>query len=142
MMQFTTSRKPSPKTRRFAKTLATFLSVPYITRGKSNLDYDETWMVVVEDHGNPQGLVRRDRRGEKTLRFTISAERNMSQTKREKPVVTGDSNMAKAIAEFLDLDYDPKSKAIRLINVKKGGITEFVDSGTNIVKLKIHEGTS
>lgn len=99
-------------------------------------------MVVVEDHGNPQGLVRRDRRGEKTLRFTISAERNMSQTKREKPVVTGDSNMAKAIAEFLDLDYDPKSKAIRLINVKKGGITEFVDSGTNIVKLKIHEGTS
>jgi hypothetical protein len=99
-------------------------------------------MVVVEDHGNPRGLVMRDWYGEETLRFTISAETKMALANREKPVVTGDIDMGKAVAEFLNLDFNPESRASKVIKVKKSGIAEFIDGGSNIFKLKIHEGTS
>ncbi|MBS1193149.1 MAG: hypothetical protein H6R31_83 [Methanomicrobia archaeon] len=73
-MFITTSRDPSAKARRFAKALASFLSVDYVNRGKQRPDPEETWLVVTEDHGNPAGLVRRSEGREEKLGFRLSGD--------------------------------------------------------------------
>ncbi|MGA9098057.1 MAG: hypothetical protein WB392_03910, partial [Methanotrichaceae archaeon] len=73
-MKVTTSRDPSAKARRLGKTVARFLSIPYINRGKLNLSDEEQWLVVVEDHGNPTGLIKRTAMGEELLTFKLSSD--------------------------------------------------------------------
>lgn len=138
-MKVTTSRKPSPGTRRFAKTLATFLGLPYVTRGKSNLDPDEVWFVVVERHGSPSGIEKRTGGAEETLSFTISAAKRIQKLKTRRPWVVGTFGMSRSVAGFFSLEWDPEDRAERTIRVT-GELMEFKDGEDTILRLKIYEG--
>jgi rRNA maturation protein Rpf1 len=135
-MRFTTSRKPSPPTRRIAKTLANYLGADYITRGKSGLDGDVIWMVVVEDHGNPSGLSRRHGGEEDILGFSVSFEGDAKRRRTERPVVVGDGVVAREIAEFFGLEYAPLSATAREIRAD-GREIEFFDGGDLVLRLNI-----
>ena len=135
-MRFTTSRKPSPPTRRVAKALANYLGAPYVTRGKSCLEGDFIWMVIVEDHGNPSGITRRDGGREDVLAFSVSFEGEAKRRRREIPVVVGDGMVGREIAEFFALEYAPSSAAGRKI-VVGGREIEFFDGGDLVLRLNI-----
>jgi hypothetical protein len=141
-MKITTSRDPSAKARKLGRLLAAFLSVPYITRGKQRLDEKETWLVVVEGHGNPTGLAKRFEDQAETLAFTIISEA-VAKSRRLKslhPMVTGKKDDALPIARFFELEWlekPPSDTAIgRNIKVASGQI-DFVDEGETIFRLKI-----
>jgi rRNA maturation protein Rpf1 len=135
-MRFTTSRKPSPRARRIAKTLANYLGADYITRGKSGLDGDVIWMVVVEDHGNPSGLSRRHGGEEDILGFSVSFEGDAKRRRTERSVVVGDGVVAREIAEFFGLEYAPRSATAREIRAD-GREIEFFDGGDLVLRLNI-----
>lgn len=137
-MPFTTSRKPSPPTRRIAKTLANYLGADYITRGKSGLDGDVIWIVVVEDHGNPSGLSRRHGGEEDILGFSVSFEEDTKRRRRktERPVVVGEGEEARKIAEFFGLEYAPRSATAKEIRAS-GREIEFFDGGDLVLRLNI-----
>ena len=86
-MKVTTSRDPSAKARRLAKALARFLSLPYITRGKQNLDSIETWLVVIESYKNPSGLIKRYKGEERKLAFSVLMEPESSQIRKLKNIM-------------------------------------------------------
>ena len=136
-MLVTTSRDPSAKARRFGRALEAFLSLPYLNRGKLGFSGGETWLVVVEDHGNPQGLVKRSAAGEDLLSFRLLEEPVMRGMKRGVPVVTGMAAESKAIAQFFELDWSesPDRKA-RLISVASGRI-DFMDEGRTRFSLRL-----
>ncbi|MGB3943195.1 MAG: hypothetical protein WBK88_00180 [Methanothrix sp.] len=134
-MRFTTSRKPSPRTRRIARTLANYLGVSYTTRGKSGLDDVGVWMVVVEDHGNPSGLSRRGGGGEEVLTFSVSFEGEAKRRGRsDRPVVVGEGDEARDVAEFFGVEYAPGSGADREVRVA-GHRIEFFDGGDLVLRL-------
>lgn len=135
-MRVTTSRKPSPGTRRLAKTLATFLSLPHVTRGKLRLDSGDVWLVVAEQHGNPGALVKRMPTGEEKFSFTVSFTKRVQKLKIDHPVVVGTSKRAEDIAWFFGLDWYSTSKATRIIGVTDGRL-EFIDREDVILRLKI-----
>jgi U3 small nucleolar ribonucleoprotein protein IMP4 len=136
-MRFTTSRRPSPGTRRLARIMASFLGADYMTRGKSGLDdEDEIWMVVVEEHGNPTGLARRSCGEEKILRFTIYVEGESKRLKMDRPAVVGAGKAARDVAEFFDLDFSPEGAAGRVIRVG-GDRIDFVDGEDLMLRLNI-----
>jgi hypothetical protein len=135
-MRFTTSRRPSPPTRRLARTLARYLGVDYMTRGKSGLDDDGVWMVVVEGDGNPTGIARRSRGEEEVFRFTLSFEGGSKRLKMAKPVVVGAGKDARDLAEFFGLDHAAEAAAGRAIRVG-GGFVDFVDGEDLILRLNI-----
>ncbi len=136
-MLVTTSRDPSQKTRRFGRALAAFLSVPYLNRGKHGLGGEDTWLVVVEDHGNPQGLVKRSTAGEELLAFRLLGEPVAGRLMRKVPVVTGPATESKDVAQFFELDWserpDPEG---RTISVASGRI-DFMDKGEARFSLKL-----
>jgi hypothetical protein len=129
-MLVTTSRDPSAKARRFGKALASFLSIPYVNRGKQSPAIEETWLVVVEDHGNPNGLVKRFSGNEDLLTFKLSEDPVSGRLKRIVPVVLGGGANALKIAQFFELERrggqaaEPK----RALIVASGRI-DFVDEG-------------
>ena len=135
-MRFTTSRRPSPGTRRLARILASFLGAGYMTRGKSGLDDEEVWMVVVEGHGNPMGLARRHCGEEKVLRFALSVEGESKRLKMNRSVVVGTGKAARDLAEFFGLDWASEGAAERVIRVGDGRI-DFVDGEDLILRLNI-----
>jgi len=136
-MLVTTSRDPSAKARRLGKALASFLSVPYANRGKQSLTEDETWLVVVEDHGNPRGLVKRSHGKEEQMAFKIAQEPQMGLLKRLKPVVSGTGKDALPVARFFELDWrEGAASELRTLLVASGQI-DFVDEGIVIFRLKI-----
>lgn len=136
-MLVTTSRDPSAKARRLGKALASFLSVPYASRGKQSLIGDETWLVVVEDHGNPRGLVKLSPEKKEQMTFKIAQEPQMGRLKRRKPVVRGTERDALPVARFFELDWQkgPASE-LRTLLVASGQI-DFVDEGEVKFRLKI-----
>ena len=137
-MKVTTSREPSAKSRRFGKALTSFLSLPYANRGKQSPGEDETWLVVVEDHGNPSGLVKRCGGKEELLSFTLSLEPASGRPKKLVPVVTGARKDALPIARFFELEWweDPASAPRRALAVSSGQI-DFLDEGEAKFRLKI-----
>ena len=134
-MKVTTSRDPSAKARRLGKIVARFLSIPYINRGKLGLNDDEPWLVVVEDHGNPTGLVKRTAMGEELLAFTLLSDPQPRQFKKLMPSVTGIEKDANPIARFFELEFSTEP-ARRSINVSPGQI-DFINEGEIILRLKI-----
>ena len=136
LMRVTTSRKPSDGTRRLARTLAKFLAIPYVTRGKLSLDRDHVWLVVVEKYGNPSGFEKRAQNSDETFPFRLSVERRISSKKRERPVIVGRSDMAMYLARFFDLDVNIETNAKRIIMVSDDHL-DFVDNGEMILKLLI-----
>jgi rRNA maturation protein Rpf1 len=134
-MIVTTSREPSARTRRVAKTLARFLSLPYVNRGKQSLRDDETWMLVVENHGNPQGFIKRTPEEEVVMNFTLSGEPKVKSMKKMVPVVQGINEEAMPVARFFDLDTSERSAPRAIIAVL--GSIEFVDEGVPIMRLKV-----
>jgi len=134
-MIVTTSREPSARTRRVAKTLARFLSLPYVNRGKQSLRDDETWMLVVENHGNPQGFIKRTPEEEVVMNFTLSGEPKVKPMKKMVPVVQGINEEAMPVARFFDLDTSERSVPRAIIAVP--GFIEFVDEGVPIMRLKV-----
>jgi len=136
-MRVSTSRRPSPKTRRLARTLALFLGIEYMTRGKTGLDDDEeVWMVVVEGDGNPTGLARRSRGEEGLLRFAVSVEGRPRRLARKRPVVSGSGKAARDLAEFFGLDWSPEGAAERVIRVGDEFV-DLVDGEDLVLRLKI-----
>lgn len=136
-MLVTTSRDPSSKARRFGRALAAFLSIPYLNRGKHISWGEDTWLMVVEDHGNPSGLVKRSITGEDLLSFRLLGEPLARRQKKCVPVVTGPAKEAEAIAQFLELVWskvpDPEA---RKISVESGRI-DFMDGGEVRFSLKL-----
>lgn len=135
-MRLSTSRRPSPRARRLARTLASFLSSEYMTRGKSGLDDEDVWMVVVEGDGNPAGLVRRSSGEERTLRFTVAVEGRSKRLNKDRPVVVGTGDGARDVAEFFGLDLLAEGEARRAIRVGNRQIDLF-DGGELILRLNM-----
>jgi hypothetical protein len=141
-MLVTTSRDPSSKARRFGKALASFLSLPYVNRGKQRISEEGTWLVVVERNGNPHGLVKCSPGNEELLTFTLSGETSKGRLKSLVPVVTGIGHDAFKIAQFFELEWlegflptdahGPK----RALAVAFGYI-DFIDKGQAKFRLKI-----
>jgi len=127
-MFVTTSRDPSSKARRFARALATFLSLPYVNRGKQSPEEDETWLMVVEDHGNPAGLIKRSKEGEEQLSFQLSGETESKRLKRSVAKVAGKGMVALPIAEFFELKWHGETSPDqgRIIWVAQNNI-DFID---------------
>jgi len=137
-MFVTTSRDPSSKARRFARALATFLSLPYVNRGKQSPEEDETWLMVVEDHGNPAGLVKRSREREEHLSFQLSGETEARRLKRGVVKVAGKGMVALPIAEFFELEWlgETSPDQGRIIWVAQNNI-DFIDECQTKFRLKI-----
>jgi len=137
-MKVTTSRGPSAKSRRFGKALASFLSLPYVNRGKQSPGEEDAWLVVVENHGNPGGLVKRYWGKEEMLSFTLSLEPVAGRLKRLVPVVTGARKEALPIAEFFQLEWleGPAPTPRRTMAVSSEWI-DFIDEGEAKFRLKI-----
>jgi rRNA maturation protein Rpf1 len=140
-MLVTTSRDPSAKARRFGKALASFLSLPYVNRGKHLSDEEETWMVVVENHGNPQGLVKRSLEKEEHLTFTLLGELPKGRLKSLVPVVIGADLDAPKIAQFFELVWlegfpAEVKRPNRALSVASGQI-DFIDEYKAKFRLKI-----
>jgi hypothetical protein len=137
-MRFSTSRRPSPGARRFARTLARFFGAEYMTRGKSGLDdEEEVWMVVVDEHGNPAGLARRAQGEEKVLRFAASIEGESKRAKARGPVlVVGTGKRAREVAEFFGLDISPEAAVGREIRVGDE-LIDFFDCEELVLRLNI-----
>ncbi|MFZ3147935.1 MAG: hypothetical protein WA137_02740 [Methanothrix sp.] len=137
-MIVTTSRDPSAKARRFARALASFLSLPYVNRGKQSAGGDETWMVVIEDHGNPAGLVKRSPEKEEQLSFQLSGDTQAMRLKRGVPKVAGKGVDALPIAQFFELEWLGEAAPAqgRIIWVAPGNI-DFIDEGQAEFRLKI-----
>ena len=137
-MLLTTSRDPSSKARRFARALASFLSLPYVNRGKLSLGEDETWLVVMEDHGNPAGLSKRTSGREEQLSFRLSGEPEAGRLKSSVPKVTGKGAVALHIMQFFELEWlgEVAPAQGRIICVAPNTI-EFIDEGQAKFRLKI-----
>jgi rRNA maturation protein Rpf1 len=137
-MFVTTSRDPSSKARRFARALASFLSLPYVNRGKQTPEGDETWIVVVEDHGNPAGLVKRSSGKEEQLSFKLSGDSEARRLKRGVPKVAGEGVIALPIAQFFELEWIGETAPAlgRIISVASGNI-DFIDDSQAKFRLKI-----
>lgn len=133
-MKVTTSRDPSAKARRLGKFIAGFLSLPYINRGKLNLSGDEPWLVVVEDHGNPSGLIKRTASGEELLAFTLSSNPETKRFKKQMPTVAGIANEAKRVASFFELKQLAEPMG-RFIDVEPEHI-DFINEGEVILRLR------
>jgi len=133
-MKVTTSRDPSAKARRLGKTVARFLSIPYINRGKLSLSDDEEWLVVVEDHGNPTGLIKRTAMGEELLAFKLSSDPETRRFKKLVPSVTGLAEEANSIASFFELKWSAEPTR-RFINVSPEQI-DFINEGEIVLRLK------
>ncbi len=116
--------------------MAGFLGAGYMTRGKSGLDDEEVWMVVVEGHGNPMGLARRHCGEEKVLRFALSVEGESKRLRMNRSVVVGTGKAARDLAEFFGLDWASEGAAERVIRVGDGRI-DFVDGEDLILRLNI-----
>ena len=138
-MFITTSRDPSAKARRFARALASFLSIDYINRGKQRPDREDAMLVVLEDHGNPAALARRGSDGEEKLSFRLSGEIQAYrlQTATDEVAVVGQKEMALPIACFLELEWLPEAGRAqgRRILVEPGRI-EFLDGDNAWIRLK------
>ncbi|OPY52976.1 MAG: putative Brix domain-containing ribosomal biogenesis protein [Methanosaeta sp. PtaU1.Bin112] len=137
-MLVTTSRDPSSKARRFARALASFLSLPYVNRGKQNLEEDETWLIVIEDHGNPAGLIKRAGDQTEQMSFQLSGDPEGRRLKRCVPKVAGEEMAATAIAKFFELEWHGSIAPARgrIIWVAPNAL-EFVDEGLAKFRLKI-----
>lgn len=137
-MFVTTSRDPSSKARRFARALASFLSLPYVNRGKQKPEESETWLVVVEDHGNPAGLVKRSPQGAEQLSFQLSGETQARRLKRSVAKVAGEGAVALPIAQFFELEWlgEAVPSQGRIIKAASGNI-DFMDEGQAKFRLKI-----
>jgi len=133
-MRFSTSRKPSPRSRRLARTLAGFFGAEYMTRGKAGLDDGDIWMVVVEEDGNPAGLAKRSGGDERVLRFTVAVEGGSRRLKMDRPVVVGAGKDARDVAEFFGLDLSAEGEAGRKIRVS-GREIEFLDGRELVLRL-------
>ncbi len=134
-MKVTTSRDPSAKARRLGKFIAGFLSLPYINRGKLSLSGDEPWLIVVEDHGNPSGLIKRTGLGEELLAFKLSSDPVAKRFKKQIPIVTGSANEARSAASFFELKQSLEP-AGRFIKAETEHI-DFINEGEVILRLKI-----
>jgi rRNA maturation protein Rpf1 len=137
-MIVTTSRDPSSKARRFARAMASFLSLPYVNRGKQKTGEDETWLVVIEDHGNPAGLVKRSSEKEEQLSFRLSGETDAKRLKMSVPKVAGKGIVAQSIAQFFELEWlcEAVPAQGRIIWVAPGNI-DFIDEGQAKFRLKV-----
>jgi rRNA maturation protein Rpf1 len=136
-MFITTSRDPSSKARRFARALASFLSLPYVNRGKQTPEEEETWLVVVTDHGNPAGLVKRSPGKEEQLSFRLSGDTEARRLKRSVPKVAGEGEIALPIAQFFELEWIGETAPAqgRIISVASGNI-DFIDDSQAKFRLK------
>jgi rRNA maturation protein Rpf1 len=137
-MLVTTSRDPSSKARRFARALASFLSLPYVNRGKLSLGEEETWLVVMEDHGNPAGLIKRSQEREEQLSFQLSGEPDGKRLKMSVPKVAGKGVVSLPIAQFFELEWLGEALPAqgRIIWVAPKSI-DFIDEGQAKFRLKI-----
>ena len=94
-------------------------------------------MVVVEDHGNTRGIVKRSIAGEELLAFRLLGEPLAGRLKRDVPVVTGRATESKAIAQFFELKRsDLPDPEARTISVASGRI-DFMDEGETKFRLRI-----
>lgn len=138
-MLLTTSRKPSRKTRTFAKVLASFMNWKYESRGKSSLDFLEDRVAVIEErNGNPGLMKITSPKGSYVLEFNISNIKKM-RFDSSPVVVVGNPKFAEifeAIPERVRMNFEADKK----IFVKKFhsmNILDFKYKGVSVFRLKI-----
>ncbi len=92
----TTSRKPSPVTRRLARALAHFFNMYYENRGKSSLDEVQNsaksrdfkyLMILSEFHGNPSQIVLYDVEGNLVSKIRFNPIKIISHKEWPKDVI-------------------------------------------------------
>jgi hypothetical protein len=95
-------------------------------------------MVVIEDHGNPAGLVKRSHEKEEQLSFQLSGDTQAMRLKRSMPKVAGKGMDALPIAQFFELEWLGEAAPTqgRIIWVAPGNI-DFIDGGQTEFRLKI-----
>jgi hypothetical protein len=135
-MKVTTPRDPSAKARRLGKAMAAFLCVPYVNRGKQDLNQDDVWLIVVEDHGNPRGVKKRSGGEEELLVFKLAIEPTSMHLRKIVPIVTGERDDAFPIATFFDLNWSKEQFSDRTIVIASGQM-DFVDDGETKFRIKI-----
>ncbi len=92
--------------------------------------------MVVEDHGNPSGFVRRSAGIDERVAFKLSLEPKKVHLKRRVPVVMGSREKAVPISRFFGLDWSAASSASRAVVVASGQI-DFVDEGEVVFSLRV-----
>lgn len=140
-MIITTSRKPSRKTRSFAKALSRFLNCKYIQRGKMSLkglDNERMW-VISEFKGNPAFLSFYEK-GEKVLEISISVSNvKKAEIERGEVLYFGDKyNFFGALPSKLLEKFDKKPYFSKKI-VENGDELIFYLKEEQIFKIRILE---
>jgi len=96
--------------------------------------------VVVEDHGNPRGLVKRSNGLDEQLSFKVVLEPMPAKGRSKKivSVVTGRMEEALPIARFFELEWQESlaHQPLRALVVASGEI-DFVDEDEAKFRLKI-----
>jgi len=95
-------------------------------------------LVVIEDHGNPAGLIKRSKEGEEQLSFQLSGETQARRLKRSVAKVAGKGMVALPIAEFFELKWlgETSPDQGRIIWVAQNNI-DFIDECQTKFRLKI-----
>lgn len=138
-MILTTSRKPSKKTRSFAKALSKFLNWKYVQRGKMSLKEfeNERLFVISEFNGNP-ALLSLYEQGKKILEVSFSVS-NIKKAEIEKGEVVyfGEKyNFFNAISAELLEKFDKKPHFNKKI-LEKGDELFFFVGEEPVFKIKI-----
>lgn len=139
-MIITTSRKPSRKTRSFAKAISRFLNYRYLQRGKLSLKdlENERFWIISELKGNPAFLSFYDK-GKKLLEISISVSNiKKAEIERGEVVYFGEKyNFFGALSWKLLEKFDKKPYFPKKI-VENGDELVFCLGGEQIFKMKIH----
>jgi|Deesub1362A_J573_1020465.scaffolds.fasta_scaffold00498_24 U3 small nucleolar ribonucleoprotein protein IMP4 len=141
-MFITTSRKPSRKTRTFAKVLADFLNLEYVPRGKTGISefLSERMIVIGEKDGNPFSMKIISPEGDSVnLYFNVS---NILKVKTGKaPVIFKgeppfDPSLFGAVGEGVKVNFKTEKKVL-VKKINGWTILDFRYGEKSLFKLKL-----
>lgn len=158
-MLITTSRKPSPKTRTFARNLRKALNEDYINRGKMSLrdvllkavqSNSDKIIVISEIKGNPSRIeiLNSDGNSLLSLNITSSIISSSGKINREKLRIRCDNEDLREVIPVIGIAEEENEQTRSISNsnivwIKKGpkntiGMIEFYDKDGNLASPKIY----
>lgn len=138
-MLITTSRKPSQKTRTFARVMANFMNWEYVSRGKaSTKDFEGKLALVGEQNGNPSSLRIYATGKQYILNFSVGEIRKLDMDR--SPVIFSgkvpfNPTVMDAISSETRINFDSPKKV--LVTKSDGWVLDFRYHLESIFKLKL-----
>ncbi len=138
-MLVTTSRKPSQKTRTFAKVMAKFMNWEYVSRGKANIkDFEGKLALVGEKGGNPSSLRIYTTGKQYDLSFNVGEIKKIDLD--QSPVIFRgktpfNPTILDAISSETRINFDSPKKV--LVTSSDGWVLDFRYHLESIFKLKL-----